>query len=176
MANQCGCGRAFSRQRMPSLLVPCQIAPFKPAGDHLHRILEIASVFPFSSLHCHFLLNLGTSCSSNGSIVTAASTASLLLFPTSPSRSSRSRPNANRGATSTGPISRNDSFKMGWLTDLTGILAPFFIIASPVLSYSDQALSMQRNKSSAGFSLDIPLIMLVASFLRSESPEVPVRA
>jgi hypothetical protein len=65
---------------------------------------------------------------------------------------------------------------MGWLTDLTGILAPFFIIASPVLSYSDQALSMQRNKSSAGFSLDIPLIMLVASFLRSESPEVPVRA
>jgi hypothetical protein len=55
---------------------------------------------------------------------------------------------------------------MGWFTDLTGIVAPFFIIASPIISYSDQALSMQRSKSSAGFSLDIPLIMLVASFLR----------
>lgn len=55
---------------------------------------------------------------------------------------------------------------MGWFTDLTGMVAPMFIIASPILSYSDQALSMQRNRSSAGFSLDIPLIMLVASFLR----------
>lgn len=60
---------------------------------------------------------------------------------------------------------------MGWFTDITGFIAPVFIIASPVLSYSDQALSMQRNKSSAGFSLDIPLIMLVASFLRSETSE-----
>lgn len=51
------------------------------------------------------------------------------------------------------------------------MLAPMFLIASPILSYSDQALSMQRNKSSAGFSLDIPLIMLVASFLRSEKPD-----
>jgi solute carrier family 66, member 2 len=60
---------------------------------------------------------------------------------------------------------------MGWFTDLTGTLAPVFIIASPILSYSDQALSMQRNKTSAGFSLDIPLIMLVASFLRSETSD-----
>lgn len=55
---------------------------------------------------------------------------------------------------------------MSWLTELTGILAPFFIIMSPILSYSDQIISMHRSKSSAGFSLDIPLIMLVASFLR----------
>jgi hypothetical protein len=55
---------------------------------------------------------------------------------------------------------------MSWLTELTGILAPFFIVMSPILSYSDQIISMHRSKSSAGFSLDIPLIMLVASFLR----------
>lgn len=62
---------------------------------------------------------------------------------------------------------------MGWFTDLTGFVAPFFIVMSPVLSYSDQAISMHRNKSSTGFSLDIPLIMLVASFLRSVSPDEP---
>ncbi|KAK2775589.1 pq loop repeat protein [Colletotrichum kahawae] len=59
---------------------------------------------------------------------------------------------------------------MHWLTSFvtsfTGYLAPIFLIMSPVLSYSDQALSMHRNKSSAGFSLDIPLIMLVASLLK----------
>lgn len=55
---------------------------------------------------------------------------------------------------------------MGWLTGVTGVLAPLFIVMSPFLSYGDQALSMHRNKSSAGFSLDIPLIMLVASMLR----------
>jgi hypothetical protein len=53
-----------------------------------------------------------------------------------------------------------------WFTTLTGYVAPFFIIMSPILSYSDQAVSMHRNKSSAGFSLDIPLIMLVASILK----------
>jgi hypothetical protein len=47
-----------------------------------------------------------------------------------------------------------------------GTLTPVFMVLSPVLSYSDQALSMHRKKSSAGFSLDIPLIMLVASLLR----------
>ncbi|KAL7903602.1 hypothetical protein HDV63DRAFT_364626 [Trichoderma sp. SZMC 28014] len=55
---------------------------------------------------------------------------------------------------------------MSWLATLTGWLAPAFIILSPVLSYGDQAISMQRNKTSAGFSLDIPLIMLVASLFR----------
>ncbi|KAJ2894318.1 hypothetical protein MKZ38_007734 [Zalerion maritima] len=53
-----------------------------------------------------------------------------------------------------------------WLTSLAGFAAPLFLILSPVLSYSDQAYSMHRNRSSKGFSLDIPLIMLVASFLR----------
>lgn len=52
------------------------------------------------------------------------------------------------------------------LTTLTGYAAPVFLILSPILSYSDQAMSMQRLKSSAGFSLDIPLIMLVASICR----------
>ena len=53
-----------------------------------------------------------------------------------------------------------------WITDLVGILGPVFIVASPIISYSDQAYAMQHNKTSAGFSLDIPLIMLVASFFR----------
>ncbi len=52
-----------------------------------------------------------------------------------------------------------------WAT-FTGYLARIFLVGSPVFSYSDQALSMYRSKSSAGFSLDIPLIMLVASILR----------
>ncbi|KAI3335037.1 hypothetical protein F4824DRAFT_164001 [Ustulina deusta] len=55
---------------------------------------------------------------------------------------------------------------MGFFTSLASIAAPLFLIASPILSYSDQALSMHRAKSSAGFSLDIPLIMLVASIVR----------
>lgn len=66
---------------------------------------------------------------------------------------------------------------MGWFTDLTGFIAPFFLIMSPIFSYSDQIISMHRNKSSTGFSLDIPLIMLVASFLRFEewwSPTLPI--
>lgn len=56
---------------------------------------------------------------------------------------------------------------MPWLTALAGYVAPLFLVLSPVFSYSDQAVSMYRSKSSAGFSLDIPLIMLVASMLRS---------
>jgi hypothetical protein len=55
---------------------------------------------------------------------------------------------------------------MRWLTSFAGYAAPLFLVLSPVFSYSDQAISMYRNKSSAGFSLDIPLIMLVASMLR----------
>ncbi|KAL2262011.1 hypothetical protein VTK26DRAFT_2745 [Humicola hyalothermophila] len=55
---------------------------------------------------------------------------------------------------------------MGWFTTLSGYITPAFLVMSPVLSYSDQAHSMHRNRSSAGFSLDIPLIMLVASLLR----------
>ncbi|PHH63460.1 hypothetical protein CDD81_5839 [Ophiocordyceps australis] len=54
----------------------------------------------------------------------------------------------------------------GWLGACAGFIAPVFIVLSPILSYGDQALSMRRNKSSAGFSLDIPLIMLVASLFR----------
>ncbi|KAI0019655.1 hypothetical protein F4780DRAFT_746137 [Xylariomycetidae sp. FL0641] len=55
---------------------------------------------------------------------------------------------------------------MGFFTTLTGYAAPLFLILSPILSYTDQALSMHRARSSAGFSLDIPLIMLVASIFR----------
>ncbi|PHH71282.1 hypothetical protein CDD80_5391 [Ophiocordyceps camponoti-rufipedis] len=54
----------------------------------------------------------------------------------------------------------------GWLAACAGYVAPLFIVMSPILSYGDQAMSMHRAKSSAGFSLDIPLIMLVASFFR----------
>lgn len=62
------------------------------------------------------------------------------------------------------------SSTMRWLTSFAGYCAPLFLIMSPILSYSDQAFSMHRNKSSAGFSLDIPLIMLVASFFRCAAP------
>ncbi|KYK56778.1 PQ loop repeat protein [Drechmeria coniospora] len=55
---------------------------------------------------------------------------------------------------------------MGWFAGCMAYVAPFFIIMSPILSYGDQALSMHRKRSSAGFSLDIPLIMLIASMLR----------
>ncbi|KAI9370738.1 PQ loop repeat-domain-containing protein [Aspergillus egyptiacus] len=44
--------------------------------------------------------------------------------------------------------------------------APIFLVTSPLTSYTDQILSIHRNRSSAGFSLDIPLIMLVASILK----------
>lgn len=40
------------------------------------------------------------------------------------------------------------------------------LISSPLTSYADQILSIHRNRSSMGFSLDIPLIMLVASILK----------
>ncbi|CAK7274042.1 hypothetical protein SEPCBS57363_005958 [Sporothrix epigloea] len=55
---------------------------------------------------------------------------------------------------------------MALLTTLAGYVAPLFLVMSPILSYGDQAVSMNRKQSSAGFSLDIPLIMLVASLLR----------
>jgi len=55
---------------------------------------------------------------------------------------------------------------MGIVSLITGYIAPIFIIISPITSYADQTVSMHRNKSSAGFSLDIPLIMLVASLMR----------
>jgi solute carrier family 66, member 2 len=45
-------------------------------------------------------------------------------------------------------------------------IAPLFIVTSPVTSYADQIWSISKNRSSAGFSLDIPLIMLVASILK----------
>ncbi|KAJ5795233.1 hypothetical protein N7457_001832 [Penicillium paradoxum] len=44
--------------------------------------------------------------------------------------------------------------------------APVFLVSSPVTSYADQIFSIHRTRSSAGFSLDIPLIMLIASILK----------
>ncbi|KAK4544265.1 hypothetical protein LTR36_004475 [Oleoguttula mirabilis] len=45
-------------------------------------------------------------------------------------------------------------------------IAPVFIVTSPVTSYADQIWSIHKSRSSAGFSLDIPLIMLVSSILK----------
>jgi hypothetical protein len=53
-----------------------------------------------------------------------------------------------------------------WIVVLAGLLAPCFITLSPFLSYGDQAWSMWKRKSSAGFSIDIPLIMLFASMCK----------
>jgi hypothetical protein len=44
----------------------------------------------------------------------------------------------------------------------------FSLVLSPITSYADQIFSIHRSKSSDGFSLDIPLIMLVASILKYE--------
>jgi hypothetical protein len=56
--------------------------------------------------------------------------------------------------------------KMGVVSFITGVVAPIFIIISPITSYADQTYAIHRTRSSAGFSLDIPLIMLVSSLLR----------
>ena len=56
--------------------------------------------------------------------------------------------------------------KMGLIATVTGYVAPIFLVFSPILSYTDQVISMYRKRSSAGFSLDIPLIMIVASICR----------
>lgn len=45
---------------------------------------------------------------------------------------------------------------------------PFSLVISPITSYADQIFSIHRSKSCDGFSLDIPLIMLVASILKYE--------
>ncbi|KAI2470345.1 hypothetical protein F4781DRAFT_391329 [Annulohypoxylon bovei var. microspora] len=55
---------------------------------------------------------------------------------------------------------------MTFLATLASYAAPVFLILSPIFSYTDQAVSMHKARSSAGFSLDIPLIMLVASIFR----------
>ncbi|CAL3970305.1 unnamed protein product [Diplocarpon coronariae] len=55
---------------------------------------------------------------------------------------------------------------MGVVSMVMGAFAPIFIVISPITSYADQTYSIHKTKSSAGFSLDIPLIMLVASALR----------
>ncbi|KAF2427540.1 hypothetical protein EJ08DRAFT_735998 [Tothia fuscella] len=51
----------------------------------------------------------------------------------------------------------------GWLINH---IAPIFLITSPVTSYADQIYSIHRTRTSFGFSLDIPLIMLLASILK----------
>lgn len=53
-------------------------------------------------------------------------------------------------------------------------LAPIFIVTSPVTSYADQIWSVSKSRSSAGFSLDIPLIMLVSSLLKYVSTSHPL--
>ncbi len=63
---------------------------------------------------------------------------------------------------------------MGFFATFAGYAAPAFLILSPVLSYSDQAISMYRVRSSAGFSLDIPLIMLVACICRFVFNSLPL--
>ena len=40
------------------------------------------------------------------------------------------------------------------------------LVLSPITSYTDQILSIHRTRTSAGFSLDIPFIMLTASILK----------
>ncbi|KZM19140.1 uncharacterized protein EKO05_0010161 [Ascochyta rabiei] len=55
---------------------------------------------------------------------------------------------------------------MFFLNAIVKNIAPLFIATSPITSYADQIYSIHKTRSSAGFSLDIPLIMLVASILK----------
>ncbi|KAK4944315.1 hypothetical protein LTR10_016201 [Elasticomyces elasticus] len=55
---------------------------------------------------------------------------------------------------------------LGFLSVVVDYFAPVFLILSPITSYADQIFSIHRKKTSDGFSLDIPLIMLVASILK----------
>ncbi|KAF2272663.1 uncharacterized protein EI97DRAFT_470226 [Westerdykella ornata] len=55
---------------------------------------------------------------------------------------------------------------MGFLNAAVTHIAPIFIATSPITSYADQIYSIHRARTSAGFSLDIPLIMLVSSILK----------
>ncbi|KAI4241080.1 MAG: hypothetical protein L6R42_011377 [Xanthoria sp. 1 TBL-2021] len=55
---------------------------------------------------------------------------------------------------------------MAILSTLMGVFAPIFLILSPFTSYTDQILSINRTRTSAGFALDIPGIMLTASILK----------
>ena len=55
-------------------------------------------------------------------------------------------------------------------------IAPLFIVTSPVTSYADQIWSFHKSRSSAGFSLDIPLIMLVSSILKCALTAIPTLA
>lgn len=59
---------------------------------------------------------------------------------------------------------------MFFLSAIVKNIAPLFIATSPITSYADQIYSIHKLRSSAGFSLDIPLIMLVASILKYISP------
>ncbi|CUS10552.1 unnamed protein product [Tuber aestivum] len=55
---------------------------------------------------------------------------------------------------------------MGVFRVLVSYIAPLFIVTSPLTSYADQIRNIHVTKSSRGFSLDTPLIMLIASILR----------
>ncbi|KAG0643038.1 hypothetical protein HOY80DRAFT_916829 [Tuber brumale] len=55
---------------------------------------------------------------------------------------------------------------MGFFGVLVSYVAPLFIVTSPLTSYADQIRNIHLTKSSRGFSLDTPLIMLIASILR----------
>ncbi|KAH8146876.1 uncharacterized protein LAJ45_09250 [Morchella importuna] len=55
---------------------------------------------------------------------------------------------------------------MNFLVLIVQKVAPIFLVTSPLTSYADQIRNIHITKSSRGFSLDTPLIMLVASILR----------
>ncbi|KZF20329.1 hypothetical protein L228DRAFT_25991 [Xylona heveae TC161] len=55
---------------------------------------------------------------------------------------------------------------MGIVSYLITNISPLFLVISPITSYSDQIWSIHKTRTSQGFSLDIPLIMLVSCILR----------
>jgi len=56
----------------------------------------------------------------------------------------------------------DSAFVMAWFEQFVQVFTFVFFLTSPLTSYGDQIFAMHRRKSSAGFSIDVCGIMLVA--------------
>src|SRR5271170_8213808 len=63
----------------------------------------------------------------------------------------------------------DSAFVMALLQQFVDVFTFLFFLTSPLTSYGDQIFAMHRRKSSAGFSIDVCGIMLVARY----SPSLP---
>jgi len=61
----------------------------------------------------------------------------------------------------------DSAFVMAWFQQFVAVFTFLFFLTSPLTSYGDQIFAMHRRKSSAGFSIDVCGIMLVARYVPS---------